>query len=420
MIAIEPIDRVRAEVAVPGSKSYTHRMLIAAALSDGLCTLVNGLKSEDTLLTAQALQRMGVRIDIREDRYIVHGTSGGLDAADGPIFLGNSGTSLRLLTAVSTLGKGRYQLTGSQRMQQRPIHDLIEGLTQLGVSAMSLKNNGCPPVEIQGGRINGGSIRLNCEKSSQFLSAVLLIAPYSRNGIDITVTRGPVSRPYIDMTLAVMEMFGIRTARRAYQWYGVPGGGCYRAGEFTVEPDASQAGYFWAAAAITGGEVKVKGFPRNSRQGDVRLVELLKDMGCRIRYEADGIRVVGGALHPIDADMADIPDMVPTLAVVAAFAPGTTIIRNVAHLALKESNRLAAVSNELQKMGIQTRVNQDGLVINGGRPHGATIATYDDHRIAMSFGIAGLRVPGVVIEAEGCVAKSFPNFWEVFQGLYRQ
>jgi len=419
MIEIKPAQIARPiEISVPGSKSYTHRMLIAAALSDGPCTLYNGLKSEDTLLTSDALRKFGIPVEISDKGYIVSGSSGELHAWEAPIDLNNSGTSMRFLTAVAAIGKGRYRLTGSERMQARPIQDLLDGLRQLGIPARTLNNNGCPPVEIIGGKLRGGHITLNCEKSSQFLSGLLLVAPYMENGLTIDISHGPVSRPYVDMTVEVMEKFGAVVARSGYRRFVVSGKQVYRCGAYPVEPDASQAGYFWAAAAITAADIKVMGIGRDSKQGDVRLAALLEKMGCRVFYESDGIRVVGGPLRGIEADMGDIPDTVPTLAVVAAFAKGATVIRNVAHLVEKESNRLAAVSQELAKMGIVTRLTETGLMVEGGLPCGARIDTYNDHRIAMSFAMAGLRVPDVIIEDERCVEKSFPDFWRVLHKLY--
>ena len=418
MIEIRPAKIKKTEISVPGSKSYTHRMLIAAALSDGPCTLTNGLRSEDTLLTSETLKKFGIPVEISGEGYRVDGRSGDLSGYDAPIDLRNSGTSMRFITALAALGKGRYRLNGSARMQARPIQDLLDGLQQLGIPARTQYSNGCPPVEIDGGTIAGGRLTLNCEKSSQFLSALLLIAPYTENGLDIHISHGPVSRPYIDMTVAVMEKFGVGVRRDGYRRFGVTGNQVYRCGVYPVEPDASQAGYFWAAAAINHADIKVCGITKQSKQGDVRLAALLERMGCRVLYEPDGIRVVGGPLRAIETDMADIPDMVPTLAVVAAFAEGTTVIRNVSHLVEKESNRLAAVSQELSKMGIQTRIEDTGLMIQGGAPHGARIDTYKDHRIAMSFAVAGLRVPKLVIEDEHCVEKSFPEFWTVFETLY--
>jgi 3-phosphoshikimate 1-carboxyvinyltransferase len=420
MIEIKPQKINNGEVTVPGSKSYTHRILIAAALSDGICTIHNGLKSQDTLLTLDALRQMGISIDVTDDRFLVHGAKGAFKPCMDPIYLGNSGTSMRLLTAVSSLGKGGYTLTGTQRMGERPIQDLLDGLNQIGVKARSVNDNGCPPIEIKGGNVPGGSVDLKCGVSSQFLSALLLIAPCTKKGIQINITEGPVSRPYVDMTVDVMQEFGVEVHRDSYHRFGVSGGQTYRAGSYVVEPDCSQAGYFWAAAAISGAKIKVKGTTLKTRQGDVRFTELLEKMGCNILYETDGIAVSGRPLSAITADMADMPDMVPTLAVVASFAKGTTVIQNVAHLKAKESDRLGSVVQELSKIGIQASCSHTGMVVTGGTPHGSEIDTYGDHRMAMSFSLVGLKVPGIIIKDEMCVEKSFPNFWDVFQGLYQR
>jgi len=362
---------------------------------------------------------MGTHIDDTSANQItVAGNRGRFKPAADRIFLGNSGTSMRLLTAVAALGRGKFILAGTDRMAERPIQDLIDALEQLGVRIRSLNHNGCPPLEIIGEKIRGGPVTISCRTSSQYLSALLLIAPCIDQGLEIRVAEGPVSRPYVDMTVDVMEKFGISVNRQGYEWFNVAGGQVYRAGTYPVEPDGSQAGYFWAAAAVGGTEVKVKGVTADSRQGDVAFANLLASMGCDIAAEPDGIKVSGSFLRAIDVDMGDLPDMVPTLAVVAAFAEGTTIIRNVSHLKAKESDRLAAVVNELVKLGIEARCSGNELRVTGGSPHGAEIETYGDHRIAMSFAVAGLVTPGVFIQDENCVKKSFPDFWHVFNGLY--
>jgi len=419
MIEIKPQMVKSAEITVPGSKSYTHRILIAAALSNGICTITNALHSEDTLYTLRALKQMGIDIEEVKNCIRVQGRNGVFQPSIDPIFLGNSGTSMRLLTAVATLGQGTYILNGTERMTQRPIQDLLDGLNQVGTCAYSVNENGCPPVKVVGGNINGGPVTLNCKTSSQFLSAMLLIAPLTKKGMVITITEGPVSKPYIDMTVNVMERLGIKIDRTGYHKFHIPPNQIYHAGMYEVEPDASQAGYFWAAAAISGNRVKVCGIRMDSKQGDVRFVEALSAMGCDITIEQDGIAVTGGPLSAIDIDMADMPDMVPTLAVVASFAKGITRIRNVAHLKDKESDRLGSVVHELVKMGINARCSESELIIQGSKPKGAQIDTYDDHRMAMSFAIAGLVIPGVFIKDETCVEKSFPNFWSVFEGLYQ-
>jgi 3-phosphoshikimate 1-carboxyvinyltransferase len=412
---------VQAEVCirVPGSKSYTHRLTIAAALSDGVCLIRNPLRSEDTRLTRGALRKMGIRIDDRPEGLRIYGSGGRLSACAEPIPLGNSGTSMRLLSGVAILGQGEYLFTGSQRMCQRPMQALLDSLNQIGVPARSRDNTGCPPIIVPAGQATRTHATLDCSTSSQYLSALLLAAPCLPQGLVIDVSKGPVSRPYIDMTLDIMSLFDVSVARDGYTHFEIPGRQTYRAGDHAVEPDSSQAGYFWAAGAVTGSRVKVLGVLPTSRQGDVGLAGVFAQMGCRVEYEPDGIAVRGGGdLRAVEVDMGHMPDMVPTLAVVAAFAHGTTVMRNVAHLRAKESDRLAAVSQELTRMGIQTACGPDELRVTGGLPHGAEIRTYDDHRIAMAFAVAGLKVPGVVIADEMCVGKSFPDYWEVFEMLY--
>lgn len=403
---------------MPGSKSYTHRLLIAAALSNGPCIIKNPLKSEDTLLSLKALQQMGIIAHEKFDSVEIKGAKGKFQPCNDPIYLANSGTSMRLLTALAAIGQGTYTLTGSKRMQERPIKNLLEGLNQIGVKARAVNNNGCPPVMIQGEKQRGGVIELDCSISSQYLSALLLIGPCTTQGLDVKVSKGPVSKPYLDMTVEIMSQFNIAVNQQGYQSFKVAGNQIYQSGNYQVEPDCSQAGYFWAAGAITGKAVKVLGLSPDSLQGDVRLAEVFRQMGCYVKYDSDGILVKGGDLKGVEVDMADMPDMVPTLAVTAAFASGTTIIKNVAHLKAKESDRLSAVATELGKMGIKVSLMDSGLIIEGGKPKGAIINTYNDHRIAMSFGVAGLKIAGIKIKDENCVAKSFPNFWEVFNSLY--
>jgi 3-phosphoshikimate 1-carboxyvinyltransferase len=419
MKEIKPHKISDGRISVPGSKSYTHRMLIAAALGRGESTLKNALISEDTQFSIDALRQMGIEIEVNRTDVRVYGKAGRLESCDAPIYLGNSGTSMRLLTAVAALGKGTYTLTGTARMQMRPIKDLLKALQEMGVRAQALNGNGCPPVEVTGGTISADKVRINCQKSSQYLSALLLTAPCTPHGLDIRVTGGPVSRPYVELTIELIKRFGIRFEREGYRKFKVPGGQFYQAGNYWVEPDCSQAAYFWGAAAVTGAQIKVMGISADSAQGDMRFVDLLEQMGCRIFRESDGIAVAGGPLRAIEADMSDMPDQVPTLAVVAAFARGISVIKNVAHLRSKESDRLTATVTELKKMGIGAACTDSGLVVWGGMPRGSLIDTYNDHRIAMSFAIAGLTVPGVCIREEKCVGKSFPAFWRVFEELYQ-
>jgi 3-phosphoshikimate 1-carboxyvinyltransferase len=325
---------------------------------------------------------------------------------------------MRLLAAVCALGKGKYILTGTRRMQDRPILDLLEGLHQLGVRTASLGHPGCPPIEIEAGVISGGSVSLNCGTSSQYLSALLLISPFTQKGVEITVTEGPVSKPYIDMTIDIMNQASVSVSRNGYERFHIAGNQRYLPRRFCVEPDISQAGYFWAAAAVTGATITVAGVSHGSRQGDLRLLDVLSSMGCTTRVESNGISVTGGELRAVEVDMGAMPDMVPTLAVVAAFAKGKTVITNVGHLKAKESDRLGSVVAELKKLGIGAGCSDTAMWIEGGTPNAALIDPHNDHRLAMSFAVAGLKTPGIRIENETCVEKSFPEFWKVFESLY--
>jgi 3-phosphoshikimate 1-carboxyvinyltransferase len=413
---IKPLYSIDATLTLPGSKSYTHRALIAAALADGESQLRNALKAEDTTLTAQALEKMGAGIDWQDSTVMVQGTGGRLTPADAPIYLGNSGTSMRFLTAVAALGQGEYHLTGTPRLCQRPMGELLAALKQLGGKVESASGKGCPPVLVTGG-LAGGRARLSGEVSSQYLSALLLIGPLTPLGVEIEITGELVSRPYVDLTLDVQAAFGISYFRRGYRYFQIPGGQEYQNRDYDIDADASSASYFWAAAALTCGRLTVANVNMETSQGDVDFVSVLAHMGCRIGSTQVGLTLEGGPLTGIQVDMSAMPDMVPTLAVVAAFAQGETVITGVSHLRHKESDRLAAVAAELTKMGVQVRETEDGLRITGGEPHGAEIETYEDHRIAMSFAVAGLKAPGVIIKDPDCVNKSFPEFWEYIEQL---
>lgn len=418
MKTIQSIGITEATVSVPGSKSYTHRSLVAAALAEGESVIENGLFCDDTHYTMTALKQLGAVIDHVDNNFSVAGVGGNLSECSTPLQFGNAGTAIRFLTAVTALGKGTYTLSGNTRMSERPIQDLLDGLNQIGTHAYSINGNGCPPVRVETNGLKGGRLSLKANVSSQYLSALLLVAPYTDNGLDIRLIGDLVSRPYVIMTIEVMERFGVKVEQRDENRFYVAGRKGYIPARVTIEPDASNSSYFWAAAAITGTRIKVANIQGTSRQGDLKLLDLFSQMGCRVEEEADGISVQGGNLQAITTDMGMMPDVVPTLAVAAAFAEGATTIRNVAHLKVKETDRLAAVRNELTKMGIKVELLPDGLIIHGGKPHEAIIDTYDDHRIAMCFAVAGLAVPGVQIKDPECVEKSFPTFWDTLAQLY--
>ncbi|MBW2658269.1 MAG: 3-phosphoshikimate 1-carboxyvinyltransferase [Deltaproteobacteria bacterium] len=417
MIEIKPVNRVDARISVPGSKSLTQRALIAAALASGRSRLIGPLESEDTGYSSKALIQMGVSVE-KGDEWSITGNGGVIQAGDEPIYLGNNGTATRFLTSVASLGNGTFTIDGDERMAERPINPLIHALQGWGVDIVSLKGSGCPPLEINAHGINGGVTVLPEGKSSQYLSSLLLVAPYTRKPAVLRVEGEVMSKPYVAMTLAVMADFGIEVDAAAdFSNFSISPG-CYRARDYEIEGDASSASYFWAAAAVTGGRIVVENVPVPSLQGDAMLVPLLGRMGCEISRSGGGIVLQGvDHLHGISVDMADMPDVVPTLAVVAAFAHGDTVISNIAHLRIKECDRLSAVVKELSRLGVQVDEYEDKMIIYGDggmNLRGAEIETYQDHRMAMSMAVAGLKVPGVKITGEDCVAKSFPEFWQRF------
>lgn len=417
MIEIKPLPKCTGVVTIPGSKSYTHRALVTSSLAEGASFIKNALKSEDTLCTAQGLEKMGIKITWEKEGARIEGKGGFFKKGEEYIYLGNSGTSMRFLTALAALRDGRTYLDGSERLRERPMGELLKALTGLQVRAFALKDNGCLPIMVESQGLAGGKVTIKGRESSQFLSALLLISPYSQKDLLIEVEGPLASKPYVDMTREVMSAFGVEVMGDYPSLY-VRQGQRYTPQNYLIDGDASNASYFWAAAAITKGRVKVDNLRPDSCQGDLKFLELLEKMGCQISIRGEGIEVQGTSLQGIEADMQSMPDVVPTLAVLAPFAAGETIIHNVGHLRFKESDRLKAVATELRKMGIKVEEGRDWLKIFGGQAHGAEIETYQDHRLAMSFAIAGLAIPGVKIKGEECVAKSFPNFWEKLRELY--
>lgn len=405
-------------VKIPGSKSISHRMLICAALADGISEIYNVLDSQDISLTRKTLACMGAQINVSQDSTLsVTGFGGRPKPWPEPIHLGNSGTSMRLLAGIAALGSTPYTLTGDERMRQRPMGELLDALSRIRISTASQNNEGTPPVVIQGGDRSGGRTLLDCSRSSQYLSALLMAGTFFDQGLVIDLTGPAVSQPYLDLTLDVMKQFGVNAFQVSDTCYEVPGGQTYMCGTRTVEPDLSNAGYFWAAGAVTGAQIGVDNISTTSLQGDLKQAYIFEKMGCAVNHDGEVLRVKGGPLYGVDVDMSDTPDAVPAVAVTAAFAKGTTRIRNIAHLRVKECDRIDAVCSQLIKMGIKAEQGPDFMEITGGIPHGAVIETFNDHRIAMAFAVAGLRVEGVNIENPGCVEKSFPTFWQLFDVL---
>ncbi|OHD53532.1 MAG: 3-phosphoshikimate 1-carboxyvinyltransferase [Spirochaetes bacterium GWF1_51_8] len=410
-------------VSLPGSKSITNRALILAALATGETKLTNFLLSDDTSFMLQALQEMGYSIDLnethRECTIYGKGPFRSYDRTNN-FFIGNAGTAMRFLTSFLCLGEGMFRLDGDSRMRQRPIADLIEALNSLGCNVRSEQDNGNPPVLIKAKGLPGGKCRIAGKNSSQYISSILMAAPYSREGITLT-TNDAASKPYIDMTLGMMSQYGVKSSREDYHHFTIIPGAYSPKKKYLIEPDASAASYFLASTAILGGDVEIAGLSRDSIQGDTGFASVLEKMGCKIKWNENSMRLSSDRrLHGLDIDMNSIPDMVLTLAVVALFADSPTRIRNVANLRIKESDRIKALVNELKKLGARVNEWDDGLeilpnILPGEKYRGASIHTYNDHRVAMSFAVAGLRIEGVAIENPGCVSKTFPEFFDVFE-----
>jgi 3-phosphoshikimate 1-carboxyvinyltransferase len=417
MIAIAPFEApIDASVSVPGSKSLSNRALVVSSLAQGKSCLSNVLHSDDTRYMMSHLRTLGVSLQAVEDVVEIEGRGGEFSAVQASLFCGNAGTTVRFLTALCALVPGTQIITGDQRMQARPIRDLVDALAGLGVEVEA--TDGCPPVTIRSGVLRGGTVRVQANLSSQYLSALLMIAPYAQQPVTLEVGEAMVSASYVELTLDVMAHFGVVVERSKPHQFNIPRQP-YRGRSFAIEGDATSAGYWWALAALTGSRVTVSNVHPMSHQGDIEFLQILQRMGCRVRWD-HGVTVQGPDVltSPGVVDMNRLPDGVMTLAVVAAAATGATRIVNVANLRIKESDRLAALVTELRRVGIGAEELPDGLSIRGGTPHGADIETYADHRMAMSFALLGARVPGIRISAPECVSKSYPAFFEQLEALY--
>lgn len=416
-----PVDRT---VSLPGSKSLTNRALLVAALADGVSHIDRLLLADDTRYMLEALDMLGVGIQLDEARRraTITGCAGLWPNGEADIFCGNAGTVMRFLTAACGTGCGAYRLDGVARMRQRPIAPLVDALRDLGAAIGYADREGYCPITIQPqGRLRGGRVHFRQPPSSQFISALLIAAPLAMGDVMIEIDCELPSKPYVAMTLGVMQAFGAAVVEDKMRHFVVPAPQRYTAARYAVEPDASAASYFFAAAAITGGRITVEGLGATSCQGDMVFVDVLERMGCRIERGVTETTVRGpadGRLAGVDVDLNDAPDVAQTLAVLAAFADGPTHIRNVSNLRLKETDRLFALSKELGRMGVPTEMREDGLsILPDGPPTASAASTYDDHRMAMSFALAGLRLDGMVIRDADCVSKTFPGFFEIWARL---
>ena len=420
-----------ATIKIPGSKSLTNRALLIGALAKGRTSLTNALFSDDSRYFATALQCLGFEIFANSENceYTITGLGGKIPASNAELFIGNAGTAARFLSAFLTLGHGEYILDGDGRMRERPIGDLVASLKELGANVRAYKPNAnnldseiFPPIKITALGLPGGKTSIPGDISSQFLSALLMVAPYAQKQVEITVSTKLNSKPYVDMTLGVMEDFGVKIIRDGYANFVISSGNYHQVENYPIEPDASAASYFFAAPAILGGSVRVENITRNSRQGDIEFVEILQSMGCKINEGQNFIEVIAPSsptdLQGVDVDMSDIPDTAQTLAAIAPFASSPTHIRGIASARVKESDRISATCTELARLGVPVVEHQDGMTIYPCKFFSqASVQTYNDHRMAMAFALVGLRIPGVRIENPGCVSKTFPGYFKTLEGL---
>ncbi len=416
--SIYPLDKpVQASVKVPGSKSYTNRTLVVAALANGITIISGASDANDTRILIKLLDRLGVEIVERDGVIEVRGNGGKFEEFNGVLNVEDAGTVMRFLTALCCLVPGEITLGGSDRMNQRPIKELVSGLKKLGAEITYTENDGFPPVKINGGSINGGPVHINGSVSSQFISALLMIAPLLTRDTEVHITGEQVSEPYINMTLAVMKQFGIE-ADKSEMYYSINANQQYQSCKFQVEGDASSASYLFAIAALSQSKIEVANLSGKSLQSDIRFADILEKMGCKVDRSFCSIAVTGcKELKAIKINMQDMPDTAQTLAVLAAFARGETVITGLRTLQHKESKRLTVLEKELSKMGVKCEAGNDYIKISGGNPKGAVIETYYDHRMAMAFAVAGVKIPGMIIESPQVVKKSFPSFWETLKSI---
>ena len=419
-LTLSPIRKISGEVILPGSKSLSNRILLLSMLAEGETNIKNLLDSDDVRSMVEALGIIGIEFEENraENHISVSGTSGIIPVSEGTLMLGNAGTAIRPLTAAMTLGHGRFVLDGVARMRERPIIDLIEGLTQLGANLRCVNGTDCPPVEVIADGLPGGKTRLSGAISSQYLTAILLVAPYAKSDVEIEITDKLVSVPYVEMTIRLMQRFGVSVNHKDFQNFHIQRQNYQSPGNIFVEGDASSASYFLAGAAITKGTVTVKGCGTESMQGDARFAEVLEKMGALVEWGPNQVKLTGSSLNGIDVDMNQMPDAAMTLAVTALFATGQTAIRNIYNWRVKETERLKAVSTELRKLGAVIEEGYDYLVIQPPKQiKGVSIDTYDDHRMAMAFSLAACGNSPVTINNPECVSKTFPDYFEVLSGL---
>jgi 3-phosphoshikimate 1-carboxyvinyltransferase len=420
-LEIQPYHRIDARMAAPPSKAHTLRSLCLGALASGTTEIIHPLLADDQMVAILALKRLGIPIEWTTERIVIRGRGGRFQLPDRPLDVGMSGVMMHLLISMAALApKGTIRINGAERMLHgRPVQKLLDSLKMLGVHTESVSRNGCLPVDIYSGGISGGHALVDSSINSQYLSSLLMSAPYASSDVTLETSGPVVSQPYIDITIDCMAKFGVEAINDDYRLFHVRSGQRYRGTQYQVEGDFSNASYFLGAAAVTKGRIRIDNLGQDSKQGDKIFLDILQRMGCKIQWATHSVALQGGDLTAVEMDLTNYPDLVPGLAVIASFARGTTVITGVSGLRYKECDRLSAVATELRKLGVQVVEGKNTLRITGTEMHRkGEIETYNDHRMAMSFSIAGLRVPGIVILHPEVVSKSFPGFFDCWKKLY--
>ena len=416
-IKISPLGHpVKATLTMPGSKSYTNRALLLAAMTPGPVKITNPLLSDDTRAMIACLEALAVKVEQLDGFIEVSGDISAVEDRDYNLNADLSGTTMRFMLALCSMLPGRQTLHGGARLHERPIGKLVEALRQLGANIDYLGQDGYPPLLVSAPGLKSGKVRLDGSESSQYLSALLMIAPLVGD-LSIEITGGLISKPYADMTIETMKEFGVSAVNDNYERYTVAGGQSYTCSQYNVEGDVSSASYFFAIAALTGSTLTLENMNPESLQADMGFLKILEDMGNSVTASQQSITLDGKGVRPVNVDMQNCPDQAQTLAVLAAFAGGTTTINGIGSLRIKETERIKALEQELAKMGIDTSSTTDSLTIRGAQPKPAVIATYNDHRMAMAFAVAGTKLSGMAIEEPDVVGKTFPDFWKKLEAI---
>ena len=420
MKVVNKIRNTDVVIDAPPSKAHTLRALIISSLSDGRSTIYNPLLGQDQRNVIECLKKLGVEIKEEDDKLIVEGRGGRYTPTNDELNVGESGVGMNFLTSAVCLSDKPIVITGSKRITERPILEVVNGLRQLGCKIEYLGKEGFPPIKVYGGGIKGGTAQIRGSKTSQYFSSIVISSPYADNKVTLKCVDEMTEKPYFDISLQMMAEFGVRAKNSDYKKIEVPSGKKYSAREIIIEGDYSSASFFFLAGAVCKAKVTVKGLRTDTKQGDKAFLTLMEKMGCRVSETDDGFCIHGQRLCAIEQDMSNLPDLVPPLAIASAFAKGRSKLTNIGHLRDKECDRLAVIVSELGKMGVAAKCDESSLIIKGsGKIHGAQIDPHNDHRIAMSFAVAGLATGEQKIDDEMCVAKSFPDFWEKFEVFYK-